>query len=43
MYIEHLPQNDAYFLRGEILSSTGSRSIILNEPMQKMVIYYKQF
>jgi len=35
MYIEHDPQNDRYFLKGQILSSTGSSSITLNEPMQK--------
>ncbi len=35
MYIEYDPQNDRYFLRGEILSSTGSSSKFLNEPMLK--------
>ena len=35
MYIEHDPQNDRYFLRGQILSPSGASSTNLNEPMQK--------
>ena len=33
LYIEQ--NDDKYFLRGQILSSTGARAITLNEPMQK--------